>query len=436
MRYTSLSEQDRLEMLKLIGVSSVDAFYKTIHSADSTYNLPKSKSESEVLKNLSALASKNTTSSQYSSFLGAGCYNHFVPASVDHLIQRGEILTSYTPYQPEVSQGTLQIIFEFQTIIARLTGMEVANASMYDGQTALAEAVMMACRVTKGRKKIHILEHLNPDYKAVLDSYFLTFIGEEGDVQVAKSASEISKSVSAESACVVVQIPDFRGNINENVLKELRTACDTSGAMLIVVVSEIVALGAVNPPSCADIVCGEAGSLGKPTNFGGPSVGFFATKKQFVRQMPGRICGATLDEDGKRGFVLTLNAREQHIRREKATSNICSNQGLIATAFTIHATLLGESGFKNLALLNHHKACELAEVVESCGGVVVNDSFFNEFSYSTKRTAKDVLTEMEKRKIFGGVAISEYEILVCVTEQNSSDEIAKYGEVLRAILVS
>src|SRR6185312_11918169 len=304
---------------------------------------------------------------------------HHVPAAVDHLIQRGEFLTSYTPYQPELAQGTLQSLFEFQTQVALLTGMEVANASLYDGATACAEAVAMAHRITR-RSKAVLSGGLHPHYREVCETY-AQFSGLKVAALDATPGAIETIDIDNETACVVVQNPDFFGELHD--WAALATRCHQQGALLVVVVTEIVSLGAVRPPGemGADIVAAEGQSLGNALNFGGPHVGLFAARELYVRQMPGRLVGQTTDAEGRRGWVLTLSTREQHIRREKATSNICTNAGLCALAFTIHAALLGETGLTRLARLNHAAACRLAERLAEVPGVsVINGSFFNEFT--------------------------------------------------------
>lgn len=411
-------------MLAAIGVSNIDQLYDTVPSQfllkKPLENLPNHQGEIEVEKTLSALAKKNRAAGEGPFFLGAGCYKHHIPASVDHIIQRSEFLTSYTPYQPEISQGTLAVIFQFQSIIALLSGMEIANASMYDGATSLAESCLMAMRIKSGRKNIATLGHIHPDYLDVTKTSL--------DLNDAKFVTQIDESCAA----VVVQYPDFYGDVGN--LDEVRKACDAAGALLIVVTNEILALGLLQAPKQADIVVGEASSLGVGLNFGGPLLGFFACKKEFVRQMPGRICGATTDADGKPGYVLTLNAREQHIRREKATSNICSNQGLCATAFTIHASLLGENGFKKLALINHKKACDLADRLAKIKGVkILNNSFFNEFTVELSQDAAAVNKKLLAQNIIGGFAEGN-KMIVAVSELTSDQDIETLATELEKIL--
>ena len=414
-------------MLDKVGVNNVDELYKDVDKSflnGVVDDLPDGIGEIEVERQISAFAKKNHSANDGPFFLGAGCYNHHVPSAVDHIIQRAEYLTSYTPYQPEISQGTLAVIFEFQNIISKLTGMEVANASMYDGATSLAEAVLMALRIKRKAKNVHIFNDLHPDYRDVLKTY--TDIAEVNVVDNIDNLDEIS-------AAVIVTYPSFEGSIVD--LQAIRQKCDEAGALMIVCVTEILALGLINAPKMADIVVGEASSIGVAMSFGGPHLGFFACAKKNVRQIPGRICGFSLDADNNPAYVLTLNAREQHIRRDKATSNICSNQGLMATAFTIHANLLGENGIKQLALINHKKACDLADALADVNGVeVVNENFFNEFVIQISKDADVVLKQLLEDKIIGGLKIAQNRILVAATELNSADDINAYKESLNKIL--
>ncbi len=423
MRYLALTEQDRKEMLAAIGATSVDQLYDSVPSEfllkKPIANLPNHRGELEVENILNSYANKNRAASAGPFFLGAGCYKHHIPASVDHLIQRSEFLTSYTPYQPEISQGTLAVIFQFQSIIALLTGMEISNASMYDGATAMAESCLMAMRI-KDRKNIATIGNIHPDYLEVTRTSL--------NLHDAKLVSQIDETCAA----VVVQYPDFHGEVGN--LDELRKQCDASGALLIVVTSEILSLGLLEAPKQADICVGEASSIGVGLNFGGPLLGFFSCKKEFVRQMPGRICGATTDVDGKPGYVLTLSAREQHIRREKATSNICSNQGLCATAFTIHTSLLGEIGFKKLALINHKRACDLADRLAKVNGVkVLNQNFFNEFTIELSKDAAEVNKKLLAKNVIGGFAQGN-KMIVAVSELTTAQDIETLANELEKIL--
>ncbi|MFT7087613.1 MAG: glycine dehydrogenase subunit 1 [Rickettsiales bacterium] len=425
MRYLALTKQDHDEMFKAIGTDSINNLYDSVPLEallkEPIRELPEHQGEIEVESFLRKLAKKNRAANSGPFFLGAGCYNHHVPAAVDHIIQRSEYLTSYTPYQPEIAQGTLATIFQFQSNIALLTGMEVSNASMYDGSTALAEAVLMALRIKKNRKNIVVANALNPDYADVLKTYSNL------------AEADMSTEINDQTACLILNYPDFNGNIDS--LDEARKKCDEVGALLIVVVTEILALGLLEAPKNADIVVGEASSVGVGLNFGGPHLGFFACKKVNVRQMPGRICGVTNDADGKAGYVLTLNAREQHIRREKATSNICSNQGLCATAFTIHSMLLGEIGFKQLALINHKKACDLADKLGKVSGVkVLNESFFNEFTIEINQDAFAVNKKLLAKNIVGGLALEGNKLLVAATELTSNEDMEIFAKELTEIL--
>lgn len=426
MRYLALTEQDRKAMLAEIGVNNVNDLFDAVPQEfllkKPIENLSNHLGEIEVENYLKSLANKNRYAGNGAFFLGAGCYRHHIPATVDHIIQRSEFLTSYTPYQPEISQGTLATVFQFQSIISLLTGMQIANASMYDGATAMAEACLMALRIKNQKRKIALFKDINPDYIEVTKTY------------LELSNSQLVDINGADESCsaIVVQYPNFYGEIVD--LDEVRKKCDEIGALMIVVVNEILALGLINPPSQADIVVGEASSIGVGLNFGGPLLGFFASKKEFVRQMPGRICGKTIDAEGKEGYVLTLNAREQHIRREKATSNICSNQGLCATAFTIHSSLLGEIGFKKLALINHYKACKMVEMLENISGIkILNSSFFNEFTVEFNIEAQIVNKKLLEENIIGGLAVGN-KMIIAITELTSDEDINTLSSSLKRIL--
>jgi glycine dehydrogenase subunit 1 len=410
MRYLPLTPRDRGEMLARIEVPSIDALFAEVPDAarlDGLVDLPRAMGEIEVERAIGRMAARNLAAGSAPFFIGGGAYRHHVPAAVDHLIQRGEFLTSYTPYQPEVSQGTLQYLFEFQTQVALLTGMEVANASMYDGATACAEAVMMANRLT-GRNKAVLSGGLHPHYREVCETY-ARFVGFElsGQEPAPDEAEDLGRLVDDGTSCVVVQNPDFWGELCD--WSALGRTCHDRGALLIVVVTEIVSLGAVRPPSemGADIVAAEGQSLGNALSFGGPYLGLLASRDKFVRQMPGRLVGQTADADGKRGWVLTLSTREQHIRRERATSNICTNSGLCALAFTIHLALLGEAGLSRLARLNHAATVALAERLEDIPGVrLVNRAFFNEFALRLPCPAAPVVEALAPRGILAGIPVS------------------------------
>lgn len=447
MRYLPVTDADRREMLSHIGVTSIDALFADVPKGkllQELPNLPKAKGELEVERELGRLAARNTPASSVPFFVGAGAYRHHVPASVDHLIQRSEFLTSYTPYQPEISQGTLQYLFEFQTQVALLTGMDVANASMYDGSTATAEAVLMAHRVTR-RKKAVISGGLHPHYRAVIET-LSGYGGAQVDALEAdpKGTEDIIRRIDTETSCVVVQYPSVFGSIRD--LAPVAEAAHAKGALLVAVVTEVVALGLIRSPGemGADIVAAEGQSIGNGLNFGGPYVGLFATREKFVRQMPGRLAGETVDAEGKRGFVLTLSTREQHIRREKATSNICTNSGLCALAFTIHMTLLGEKGLKKLARINHGNAVALADKLAQIDGVeILTPSFFNEFTLRMRGDAARIIDRLADRGVLGGVPVSRLVpgkaqlsdlIIVASTEINTEEDRTKYAQALREVL--
>ncbi|HEX2653107.1 MAG TPA: aminomethyl-transferring glycine dehydrogenase subunit GcvPA [Xanthobacteraceae bacterium] len=448
MRFLPLTPDDRNQMLARIGVSNIDDLFVDVPAdkmlREPPDDLPPHKSELEVERLLGRMAAKNTAAGSVPFFVGCGAYKHHVPASVDHLIQRSEFLTSYTPYQPEIAQGTLHYLFEFQTQVAMLTGMDVANASMYDGSTAAAEAVLMAHRVTKRRKAV-LSGNLHPHYRATIE----TISAMAGDTVVALPPSpegrpEGLEAIDRETSCVVVQTPDVFGHLHD--LKAIAQKAHDVGALLIAVVTEVVSLGLITPPGemGADIVVAEGQSLGNTLNFGGPYVGLFATRKDFLRQMPGRLAGETIDADGKRGFVLTLSTREQHIRREKATSNICTNSGLCVLAFTIHLTLLGEAGLTRLARINHAGAVKLADQLASVRGVsVLNQTFFNEFTIRVPGNAADIIERLAKKGVLGGVPFSRLEpskdnlsdlIMVASTEINTDEDRAAYVAALKEVL--
>ena len=446
MRYLPLNDEDRVDMLARIGVSHIDALFADIPKAkrlERDLDLPSRKTEMEVERVLSRLAAKNVAAGSVPFFVGAGAYKHHVPATVDHLIQRSEFLTSYTPYQPEISQGTLQTIFEFQTQVAGLTSMDVANASMYDGSTATVEAVAMAHRITKRRKAI-LSGGLHPHYAEVVRTYSAM----SGDAVVVLppdvfAAENLAGVVGDETSCVVVQNPDFFGNLRD--LSGAAATCHAKGALLIAVFTEVVSLGLVKPPGAmgADIVAGEGQSIGNRLSFGGPYVGLFAAKAKYLRQMPGRLCGETVDASGRRGFVLTLSTREQHIRRDKATSNICTNSGLASLAFTIHLTLLGDAGLRRLARINHANAVALAGRLAAVKGVeVLNETFFNEFSIKIAGNAAQVVERMAEKGVLGGAPVSRLLpdkglddlILAASTEVNTDADRAALVEALQGAL--
>ncbi len=450
MRYLPLTDTDRQAMLATIGAATIDDLFIDVPEearlTGPIAGLPMHASEMSVERHFSAMARKNMAAAHHPFFLGAGAYKHHVPASVDHLIQRGEFLTAYTPYQPEIAQGTLQMLFEFQTQVARLFGCDVANASMYDGSTACWEAIGMAGRVTK-RSTAVISSGLHPHYVSVAET-MARFTGDTLDLAALDMAqsdtARLLASIDSETSCVVVQYPDILGRIED--LSAIAQKAHEHGALLIAVVTEPVALGAIKSPGemGADIVVGEGQSLGVGLQFGGPYVGLFACKEKFVRQMPGRLCGQTVDAEGKRGFVLTLSTREQHIRREKATSNICTNSGLCALAFSIHMSLLGERGLRDLAALNHARAVQAADRLTQIPGVtLVNDSFFNEFTLKLPVNARDVVHKLAAKKVLGGVSLGrlypgeaalENGLLVAVTEVVSEEDVETFAAALQEVL--
>jgi glycine dehydrogenase subunit 1 len=440
MRYLPLSDADRSEMLGAIGAGSIDELFRDVPEAarlkDGVQGLPNHASELSVERQLTALSRKNLVAGEAPFFLGCGAYRHHVPASADHIIQRGEFLTSYTPYQPEIAQGTLQVLFEFQTQVARLYGCEVANASMYDGSTACWEAIGMARRITRRTKAI-LSSGLHPHYVSVAKT-MAKFTGDKLETALPEltadtDAERLIAAIDGETSAVVVQYPDILGRITD--LTPIAEAAHASGALLIAVVTEPVALGAIKSPGelGADIVVGEGQSIGVGLQFGGPYVGLFACREKHVRQMPGRLAGETVDAEGKRGFVLTLSTREQHIRREKATSNICTSSVLCALAFSVHMSLLGEKGLRQLAKLNHARAREVAERLSAIPGVeLINDSFFNEFTLRLPIEARPAVRALADKGILGGVSLGrlypgidalENGLVVAVTETVTDEDV-------------
>jgi glycine dehydrogenase subunit 1 len=453
MRYLPLTEADRRQMLAAIGAASIDDLFVDVPEAARLAapidDLPHHQPEMLVERELVRLAKRNMAAGDSPFFLGAGAYRHHVPASVDHLIQRGEFLTSYTPYQPEIAQGTLQYLFEFQTQVARLTGMEVANASMYDGSTAMTEAIFMARRITR-RPKTLVSAGVHPHYVRAAE----TLCRVTGDQLVTgiptlccapptEDLADIVARIDGDTSAVIIQNPDSFGHVAD--LSELAAACHEKGALLIVVVTEVVSLGLVRSPGemGADIVVGEGQSLGVGLQFGGPHLGLFACRARHVRQMPGRLCGETVDADGRRGFVLTLSTREQHIRREKATSNICTNSGLMSLAFSIHMTLLGEAGLRQLAQLNHARAVATAERLAVIPGVrLLTETFFNEFAVELPVPARQAVRDMAEMGVLGGVSAArlypgipalERVLLVAATETVSPADIEALGRAIEGI---
>ena len=432
MRYLPLTPEDRKAMLSAVGVSSIDELFVDVPQSarlDAPVDLPRYSGEMEVERALGMLAAKNRSAGSAPFFCGAGAYRHHVPASVDHLIQRSEFLTSYTPYQPEIAQGTLQVLFEFQTQVAALTGMDVANASLYDGSTATAESVMMAGRITR-RNKAVLSPGLHPHYAETV-----TTIAHAAGMEIetlplaVDDEAAVLQHLGPNVACVVVQTPNLFGTATD--VTKIGEAARAAGALMIVVTTEVVSLGLLKSPGemGADIVAAEGQSLGVGLNFGGPYVGLFACKEKYVRQAPGRLCGETVDAEGRRGFVLTLSTREQHIRRDKATSNICTNSGLCALAWTIHMSLLGEKGLRQMAAANHAKARKMAEAVAQVPGVeVLTKRFFNEIAVRVPGDAAAFVQTMADNGVLAGVPVSRLapgggmdDVLLLTTTETTTD---------------
>ncbi len=446
MRYLPKSPAERQEMLAAIGVKNVEELFSSIpekYRLKKPLNLPGPFSEQEVIRYFQERAAENSLG--YTSFLGAGVYNHLRSVVTDTIIQRGEFLTSYTPYQAEITQGTLQAIFEFQTLMCQLTGQEVANASMYDGSTATTEAVLMAERLT-GRTRVLVARSVHPEYREVLRTYAKNSGLHVEEISYTTAGTLDPKALKAairDDVCaVVVQSPNFFGTIES--LGPLAEITKAAGAMLVVAVTEAVSLGAVKPPAEADIVAMEAQSFGLAPSYGGPYAGVIASREKYVRQMPGRLSGQTTDSEGQRGFVLTLATREQHIRREKATSNICTNQALCALAATVHLTLLGKEGLREQAEQNLAKAHFALTELEKIPGVTraFSGAFFNEFTVAFPKSVKLVNAELLREKIIGpfvlGTAYPELSknAVVCVTETTSRGEIERLVAGVRKALAA
>jgi glycine dehydrogenase subunit 1 len=434
MRYIPNSPQEREDMLRDIGLSSIEDLFKGIPEGlrkKDLLDLPAAVSEPELIAHFRDLAARNASTS-YLSFLGGGAYSHYAPVIIDTLISRSEFYTAYTPYQPEVAQGTLQAIFEFQTMICQLTGMEIANASMYDGSTALAEAFLMASRVTR-RTNVVVAESVHPEYRQVVDTILKntelsvsTFpFTEKGTVDLGNL--KIDDSVAA----VAVQSPNFFGSIED--LKAIGEAVHKAGALFVVVVAEPMSLALLKTPGAcgADIVVGEGQSFGVPVNFGGPYVGFFASKEQYVRNMPGRLIGQAYDKDGNRGFVITLSTREQHIKREKATSNICTNEGLVMTMATMYLETMGRRGLQEVAHQNLQKTAYAIQQISKIDGYSVrfDSPVFNEFALRCPKPANKILARLLDHKIIGGIDLGRFyphladSMLICITELAKKEDI-------------
>jgi glycine dehydrogenase subunit 1 len=444
MRYLPKSPADREEMLREIGVGSIADLFATIpaeYQLTRDLKVPRQHSESEIVDRFREFAEKNATG--YASFLGAGVYRHYKPVIIDSLVLRGEFLTSYTPYQPEISQGTLQAMFEFQTMICELTGMEIANASMYDGSTGAAEAMMMAVRVT-GRDKAVIARTVHPEYREVIRTY-----AQHQEIPIAEVSyaangrvdmAALDAAITSQTACVMIQSPNFFGTIED--VTAIAEMAHAKGALLIVAIAEAVSLGVVKPPAEADIVSMEAQSFGVALSYGGPYCGVIACKEKFLRQMPGRIVGETKDMDGKRGYVLTLSTREQHIRREKATSNICTNQALVAMMVTIFLTVYGKQGLRELAEHNLAKAAYLKGALAGDGAKVLFEGAprFHEFVLETPSGAAETNEALLAQKIIGGLPLERWypelgpnASLWCATEMTTRKQMDAAAEALRAV---
>lgn len=437
MRYLPHTDMDVRQMLETIGVSSIEALFSGIPEScrlQSPLKLSAAKSESEALAVLQSLAAENARVSEWDSFLGGGAYNHFTPSVVDHLVSRSEFYSAYTPYQPEISQGTLQAIFEFQTMICQLTGMDVANASMYDGASACAEAVLLTMRVGKKRHRVLLSEALHPQYRATIATYCRYLDVELQLVPAGPGVTELQALQAAldeRTAAVVIGYPNYFGQIED--LQAIAELTHAAGARLVTAVAEPLALALFKAPGelDVDVVVGEGQSFGIPLSYGGPGIGFFAVKQKDMRALPGRLVGETVDQDGKRGFVLTLATREQHIRREKATSNICSNQGLCTLIVGIYLALHGKQGLRKLAELNYAKAAYARQQIGRLEGfeIAFNGESFNEFVVRCPEPVVRVQKRLEQQGILPGVALGDdypqlkNGLLVCVTEQNSREQI-------------
>lgn len=440
-RYLPMTEQDQKEMLSAIGVESIDELFSDIPESvrfNGEYNIKKAKSEPALLKELTQMAAKNADLRNYASFLGAGVYDHYMPIIVDHVISRSEFYTAYTPYQPEISQGELQAIFEFQTMICELTGMDVANSSMYDGGTALAEAAMLSAGQTKN-KKVLVSSAVHPESRDVLKTYAKGQYIEVVEIPAVNGLTDLNAlkdAMDEDVACVVVQYPNFFGQIEP--LKEIEQIAHT-GKSMFVVSSNPLSLGALTPPGKlgADIVVGDAQPFGIPAAFGGPHCGYFVVTSKLMRKVPGRLVGQTTDEEGRRGFVLTLQAREQHIRRDKATSNICSNQALNALAASVAMTALGKKGVKEMAVQNIQKAHYAKKAMAENGvSVPFEGPIFNEFVVKLNKPVKEVNAKLLEKGIVGGYDLGltypdlQNHMLVAVTELRTKEEIDTFVKEL------
>lgn len=447
MRYLPHTDTDRQAMLESMGMETMSDLFADVpsefHLEQGSLDLPEALSEAGIVRKFTKAAEKNRHAGNTRCFLGGGTYHHFVPAVVDYIISRGEFLTAYTPYQPEISQGTLQTLFEYQTMAARLTGMDVSNASMYEAATATAEAALMARRVTR-KSRVVIAGSVNPRYRTVTENYLSRLEGEYLEVAMGEFGTDLSAVISAideKTACVIVQYPDFYGSVYD--LAPLREACDQFKCLMVVAFSDISAFGLIESPGAygADIAVGSGQALGVPMAFGGPHLGVFTCKQKYLRQIPGRVCGVTSDADGKRGFVLTLSTREQHIRREKATSNICTNQGLMCTAAATYMTLMGDKGLETVAL-NSAAALELLVSklpahVQAAAGAHYNETVL---SFENQQKRDVFIAEARKNDIFAGIPLENIDkkaesrhLLVATTEMIEENDITDFITALEVI---
>ena len=446
MRFLPHTDRDRSAMLKRMGMTSLRDLFADIpaqfHLEQGSLALADASSEAGIVRKFTAAAEKNRHAGNTRYFLGGGTYHHFIPAVVDYVVSRGEFLTAYTPYQPEISQGTLQALFEFQTMVARLTGMDIANASMYEAATATAEAALMARRITR-KTRVVMATSVNPRYRSVTRNYLSRLDGEYHEVAMEGFTTDLERVIAAidgDTACVVVQCPDFYGSVYD--LAPLRAACDAAKCLMVVAFSDVTAFALITPPGemGADIAVGSGQSLGIPMGFGGPHLGLFTCKQKYVRQMPGRVCGMTHDVNGKRGFVLTLSTREQHIRREKATSNICTNQGLMCTAAATYMSLLGDAGLatvaKRSAAALHKLVSNLPAAVTAAQGAHYHETVL---SFSSHQARNRFLTRAETMGIFAGIqleqleeGVADHHLLVATTEMLEAEDIDDYLTALEA----
>ncbi|MGJ3238431.1 MAG: aminomethyl-transferring glycine dehydrogenase subunit GcvPA [Anaerolineae bacterium] len=443
MAYIPHTEVERQQMLAAIGVTTIEDLFEAVPASHRfpSLNLPSAMSEMEIAREMSAMAEANEHAGDFALFRGAGVYHHFSPSVVNHVILRGEFLTAYTPYQPEVSQGTLQAIFEYQSMMCALTGMDAANASHYDGATSLAEAVTMAHEVTRGKRKKFIISHgINPQYCEVVRTYHqgrdIELMGDDRS----RSLIELADLLDDDTAMLAVSYPNFFGQVED--FTKLAEQVHNVGALLCVVANPM-ALGLFKSPGSmgADIVVGEGQPLGIPLSYGGPYVGFFATKQEYVRKIAGRVVGETVDQDGNKAYVMTLRPREQDIRREKASSNICTNQGLMALAASVYMALMGRNGLRKVAKLNYHKAHYAASEIDKIDGYkVLNEKpFFNEFVVKCLRPVDELNTALIQNGIIGGYDLGQDyphlkdHMLIAVTEMNTKEEIDLFVEVLRSM---